>query len=354
MNIFNTDKALIISEIGINHDGSLDKAKEMIRVSAECGADICKFQLLIADQMYSKKAGNYVNSSGSYPIYNIIRDSELGKDWIPQLRSACEKHNVGFLMTICDLVGLEQILHFQPSMLKIASSEISYLPLFREIGKLDVPLIFSSAASTLGDIEEALNALGKTENICLMHCNGKYPTPPEGVNINVLKTYSMAFPDLTLGFSDHTEDPVEAPVAALGVGAKLIEKHFTLDKNSPGPDHSFAVDPEGLKALVSSVRKAEKDLSSGYDLVIDESLLGSSAKKVTEHEKYLRDFCYRSIFSSADIQEGDLFSEENLIILRNGEQEKGLHPRELHNLIGNSCPKAVEKGTPVNWETLLK
>ncbi len=353
MNYFNQDRVLIVSEIGINHDGSLDKAIEMIRVSAECGVDICKFQFLIADQMYPINAGTYTNEVGSFPIYDVIKKHEMPEHWIPKLRSACDKNQVGFLMTVCDLKGLNIVKKYKPEMLKIASSELSYLPLFREIGLTDIPLIFSSAGAKLGDIEEALEALNRTIDICLMHCNGKYPTPPEGVNMRVLDTYSRAFPDVVLGFSDHTENPVDAPLAALSMCAKVIEKHFTLDKSSPGPDHYFAVDPDGLKVMVDSIRMAEDKLRRGESLIVQENLLGQGAKLVNEHEQYLRDFCYRSLFAACDISKGDIFTRENIAILRNGELPKGVHPRELNSLLDQRVSYDIKKGEPINFNTLL-
>ena len=350
--MFQQDHVQIISEIGINHDGSLDKAIEMIEVSSRCGVDICKFQFLIAEEMYSKNAGTYTNSAGSFPIYDVIKKHEMPEEWIPELKSVCDKNQVDFLMTVCDLKGLQTVLKYEPTMLKIASSEINYLPLFQEIGKLETPLIFSSAGATLGDIEEALEALGRTKDVCLMHCNGKYPTPPEGANMNVLKTFNYAFPDLAIGYSDHTGDPVAAPIAAVSLGAKVIEKHFTLDKNSPGPDHSFAVDPQGLRDLVERVRSAEKAVKNDEELEINLALFGTSAKQVNSHEQYLRGFAHRSIFSACDIKKGEIFSANNLVLLRNGEQEKGMHPRELKNLIGLASPCAIPKGSPLGLKNL--
>ena len=353
MSLFN-DKVLIISEIGINHDGSLQKAKEMIHASAECGVDVCKFQYLNAAGMYPDRAGNYINDSGAYPIYDIVKQHEMPNEWIPELIQTCSDSGVRFLITVCEDKGLDYMLNFELDFLKIASSEISFLNLFRRIGNAGVPLIFSSAASSLGDIEEALAAYGDPSNACIMHCVGKYPAKPEMSNLNVLRTLQLSFPESVIGFSDHTEEPGSVPSHAVALGARIIEKHFTLDKNSPGPDHFFALNPSGMLEMVRAVRKVEESLSKNESGQLDSNLLGTSTKIPLTEESYLRRFCFRSIFAGKDIQEGEAFTLENLAILRAGELQPGLHPRYLDELVGLKSPKTIGKGTPINFQTLLK
>jgi sialic acid synthase SpsE len=353
MSILSIDKVQIISEIGINHDGSLSQAKEMIRVSAECGVDYAKFQLLKTDEMYTTKAGKYKNDSGTFDIQEVVKASELGQDWLPELISECDQHGIQFLTTVYDFIGLEEILKYNPHALKVASYEIQFIPLFKRLGELEIPIIFSCAAANLGDIEAALDAYGNPANTCLMHCNGKYPADPDMVNLNVMRTLQLAFPDCVPGFSDHTEDPVAAPVAATVLGARIIEKHFTLDKNMPGPDHSFAVNPEGLASLVKEVRIAEKRLKNDETIEVDEVILGSTAKKVHEKEGYLRKFAFRRIHAKTDIKGGETFTPENLGIFRSGQQEEGMHPREWEKLIGLPSPKDFEAGTPITLKRLL-
>lgn len=354
MSFFKRNSVTVVSEIGINHDGSLEKALEMIEASASCGADVCKFQLLKAHQMYDPKAGSYTNESGTFPIYDVIKNHEMPENWIPILKDACSSFDLGFLMTICDHEGLDEILKFDPECLKIASSEISFLSLFNRIGEAGIPLIFSSAAAGLGDVEEALDAYGDPSNACIMQCVGKYPATPEMSNLNILRTLQLAFPETSIGLSDHSEEPALVPVAAVRLGAKVIEKHFTLDKKSPGPDHSFALDPDGLGELVRSIRDAEKSFQDGDKITVDPILLGTSRKKPLSGESYLRRFCFRSIFAGKDIQEGEPFTFENLSILRAGELQPGLHPRYLDELVGLKSPKTIGKGTPINFQTLLK
>ncbi|MCS3955388.1 N-acetylneuraminate synthase [Salinibacter ruber] len=354
MSIFSSDRVRIISEIGINHDGSLDKALEMIRVSADCGVDFCKFQLLKADEMYQEDAGSYATGTGSTDdIYDLVKKSELQEEWVPRLIEECEDCGVRFLTTVYDLVGLKEMLQFDPDLLKVASYEIHYHQLFEELGRLDIPIIFSTAGATIGDVDEALRAYGDPSSACIMHCNGKYPADREMVNMNVLKTLHHAFPEVSIGFSDHTEDPVEAPVAATALGAEAIEKHFTLDKSASGPDHGFAIEPDGLDELVDAVRDAERKRANGESFDLDPVVLGTSRKDTHEDEQYIRDFCYRSLYADNDIREGEPFSEDNIAVYRAGELPKGMHPKHLGDLSGRPAPRDIEKGAPITFETLL-
>lgn len=353
MNPLASNRVQIIAEIGINHDGSLDKALEMIRVSADCGADFAKFQLLKTDEMYSPLAGSYDSAGGRVDIREVVRSGELREGWLERLTRACEANGIGFLATICDEVGLEEILPFNPRVLKVASYEISHLPLFDKLGQLDIPIIFSTACASLGDIEEALAAHGHPERCCIMHCNGSYPAPRHIVHMRVLETLRSAFPRSVIGFSDHTEDPVEAPVAAVACGARVIEKHITLDRHSPGPDHSFAIEPNELRRMVEAVRQAESRIGAGETLPVDPVLAGDSAKLLRHEESYVRGFAYRSVFARKAIRAGDAFTRDNLAVLRNGQQTPGLHPREYKNLLGRTTPRDIGAGEPVTWEALL-
>lgn len=353
MSLFPDTRVRVIAEIGINHDGSLDKAVEMIRVSAACGADFAKFQLLKADEMYSPHAGTYRNEAGTFDIREVVRAGEMRAGWLDRLTTACREAGIGFLITVCDEAGLEEILPYRPALLKIASYEISHLPLFERLGALGIPIIFSTACARLGDIEEALAAYGHPERACIMHCNGSYPAPRPIVNLRVLETLRLAFPRCVIGFSDHTRDPVEAPVGAVALGARVIEKHITLDRRSPGPDHSFAIEPDELRRLVEAVRETERRVAAGETIPIDPVLLGSSAKVVQAEEEYLRGFAYRSVFTRRAIRAGERFSRENLAVLRNGQQPPGLHPREFKHLLGRVCPRDLGAGQPVTWDSLL-
>lgn len=353
MSLLSLPHVAVVSEIGINHGGHLDTALEMIRVSADCGVDACKFQLFTAAQMYNRDAGSYKNSAGEYEIYSLIEDIELPPEWIPRLMAECAACGVEFLMTVCDLEGLAIMRAHGVPIVKVASSEIWYLDLFRAISKAGMDIVFSAGAATLGDIEEALSAYGRPEHACIMHCNASYPTARESVNMSVLQTLRLAFPQSMVGYSDHTLDPSEAPVAAVAMGTRVIEKHFTLDKKTSGPDHFYAMEPEELRQLVRDVRATETALAEGHIPALDPVLMGTSAKFVHPDEEYLRRFAYRSLYAAVDIRPGEPFTRENVAVLRAGQCPRGFHPRELDRLSGRESPVFLRQGTAISFDTLL-
>lgn len=348
----------IVAEVGINHDGRLDRALEMIRVAAGAGADCVKFQLFRAAGMYQPGAGLYRPASGgAVPIYDLMRALEVPLDWIPRLMEACRGEGVDFLTTVCDEAVLAALDPWPVQAFKVASCEISHLPLLRELGRRGRPVILSSGAAHLGDIEEALAALGSGGGTAaaVLHCVASYPTPPDQCNLKVLQTLALAFPDCLVGYSDHSEDPARAPRQAVALGAKLIEKHFTLDTSLPGPDHGFAVDPGGLRAMVRAVRATEAAMLAGETVPVDLPLLGTSAKGTLELESGLRRFAYRTLYATADIQAGEVLTAGKVAVLRCGEGEPGLHPRH-YDLVACGAVRAsrpIPADSPITWDCLL-
>lgn len=187
-----------------------------------------------------------------------------------------------------------------------------------------------------------------------MHCVAKYPAPPEYSNLSVIPMLAAAFPEAVIGFSDHSEHPTEAPCAAVRLGAKLIEKHFTIDKNLPGADHSFALNPDELKEMVDGIRKTEAELKQGITKPVSEKLLGSSYKTTTSIEGEIRNFAYRGIFTTAPIQKGEAFSEDNIAVLRPGQKPQGLHPRFFELLTsGVRAVRDIPADTGIVWDDIL-
>lgn len=348
----------VIAEVGINHDGSLPRALEMIDVAAQCGADCVKFQMFRASAMYQRKAGTYRTASGEMvDIYNVVEQMEMPVAWVPELIQRCAARGVDFLTTVCD-TGLVSVLDpFQLSAYKVASYEISHLPLFHELGRRGKPIFFSCGGSLLGDIEEALEAIqqGGGAPSVLMHCVAKYPTPLENCNLDVINTLKLAFPGCVIGYSDHSEDPVAAPAQAVALGAKVIEKHFTLDKSLPGPDHSFAVDPTGLRNMVAAIREVDAKLRRGEVPPPDPLLLGGSARTVQELEVSLRKFAFRTLFATQDIKVGEPLTPGNVGILRAGGGLPGLHPRyfDLITTGNHSVNRHIAVNSPITWEAIL-
>ncbi|WDN89395.1 N,N'-diacetyllegionaminate synthase [Desulfosarcina sp. BuS5] len=264
------EKTYIIAEAGINHNGDLELARQMIDVAVDAGADAVKFQTFKAEKVvsrfapkaeYQKKATNADESQ-----LEMIKKLELDAAAHHMLIDYCAKKNIRFLSTPFDLESIDLLNELGFDIFKIPSGEITNLPYLRKIGKLKKKVIMSTGMSDLGEIEDALLILMKAgtsaENITILHCNTEYPTPIEDVNLKAMQMIGAAFPGIKIGYSDHTLG-IEIPIAAVAMGATIIEKHFTLDKNMSGPDHKASLEPDELKAMVCAIRNIEKALGAG-------------------------------------------------------------------------------------------
>jgi N-acetylneuraminate synthase len=237
-------------------------------------------------------------------------------------------------MTVCDEWCVEIMDEFDFDVYKVASYEIAHLPMLEAIAQRDKAIFVSTGAATMDEVREAVHTLspdGKRP-LGLFQCTAKYPAPEEALDLAVIPTFAENFPQIIPGFSDHSFDPVKAPVQAIYHGAKMIEKHFTLDRNLPGVDQSFAAEPQHLRELIREVREAEARMAAGEAIAIDPVLAGRSAKVVEEDEQVLRGFATRGIFAIETIRAGEPFTRENLRVLRPGELQQGLHPREFARL----------------------
>ena len=327
---------MVVAECGINHNGELDMALRLIEAAAGAGAAGIKFQLFRAAGMYTPKAGQYRTATGGYvPIYKLMQDVELPLEWVPHLSRACRDHGLEFIMTVCDEWCVQVMDEFDFDVYKVASYEIAHLPMLEELARRDKPVFLSTGAATMAEVQEAVQTLSPDGQrpIGLFQCTAKYPAPEAALDLAVIRTFADSFPQIIPGFSDHSLDPTKAPVQAVYHGAKMIEKHFTLDRNLPGVDHSFAVEPRHLRELVTAVREAEARVAAGDPLEIDPVLAGRSAKVVEADEDMLRNFATRGVFSIAPIQAGEAFTRENLRVLRPGELPQGLHPRYFSQFI---------------------
>jgi N-acetylneuraminate synthase len=349
----------IIAEAGINHNGDFNKALDLIDIAVEAHADCIKFQLFRAEDMYTVNPGDYITAKGKKePIYDIVKKTELPYFWIPKLMRYCKKNRINFLCTTCDGKSTDILEKFGVSAYKVASSEITHIPLISHIAKKGKPIIFSTAGSYLSEVEEANNAIlqEKNEKIAILHCMGKYPLPLRDCNLNIIKTLKNAFPNSIVGYSDHSIDPIKAPIAAVSLGANLIEKHITFNKKAKGADHSFALEPHELQEMVTSIRKVEEKIEKGITPKVPRYLLGDSRRIPYPTEKYLRKFAYRCIFATKDIKKGDSLNRKNIAILRPGNKKRGLHPRYYEFLIKNNIKvtRNIKKGQGINWLDLLK
>lgn len=348
---------LIIAEIGINYDDDYDQALAHIDVAVDAGCDVVKFQLFKAERMYAKNAGKYKIASGEKKdIIEIIKANELRHEWIPEFKKYAEDKGVEFLVTVCDEESGDVLERNNVAGFKIASYAITHLPLLRNIARKGKPIIFSCGGATIAEVHDAISVMQEEglQDIALMHCVGQYPAPRESLNLRAIQTLVAAFPDVVVGYSDHSLDPFEAPKVAVALGAKVIEKHITLDRNLPGPDHSFATNPKELKKMVSDVREVEVKLKKGEKIDIDETILGTSAREIYEEEKEKRPFLYRTIFATEDIKAGEAFTSKNIAVLRPGENPRGLEPKYYDLLIdGYKATRDIPDNKPIDWDDCL-
>ncbi|MDA7608221.1 N-acetylneuraminate synthase [Akkermansiaceae bacterium] len=327
-------KVIIIAEAGVNHNGSLERAIALVEAAAAAGADAVKFQTFKAKNVVTPdaaKANYQLDIAGeAQSQYQMLEDLELLPDDFSQLVACCDANDIEFLSTPFDLPSVDLLEELKMDKWKLPSGEITNLPYLRKIGALGCDVILSTGMSDLDEISQALSALeaAGTErtSITVLHCNTEYPTPMCDVNLRAMKAIREAFPGLKgVGFSDHTLG-IEVPVAACAMGATVIEKHFTLDRSLPGPDHRASLEPEQLKAMVAAIRHVEEALGNGI-------------KKPTPSEIKNLPIVRKSIVAATSIAEGEVFSNENLTIKRPG---TGVSPMQWDRYVGKAATRAYE------------
>jgi len=326
----------IVAEIGINFDGKYEQAVKLIDIAKNAGCNAVKFQLFSADKMYTTKAGEYKKATGEKgDIFKLVKEAELPHLWIPKLKKYAEDNNLEFFLTVCDEDSADILENYGISAYKIASYEITHEALIRHVAKKKKPVLFSCGGASMEEIEDAVKIFKeeKNNNVALLHCIARYPAPLESLNLNIIRALEEKFPQLVIGYSDHSLDPISAPVAAVLLGAKIIEKHITLDRNLPGNDHYCAINPEELSLMVKATREAEEKMRKGMGVKIDKKLLGSMERETLKEERAIRDFAYRCIFAKKSIKKGQPFNKNNIVILRAGNQKRGLEPKYYDSLI---------------------
>jgi N,N'-diacetyllegionaminate synthase len=324
-----TEKNFIIAEAGVNHNGSLELAKKLVDVAAEAGADAVKFQTFKAEAVVSRFApkAEYQKQTtdANESQLEMIKKLELSYEDFEGLFRYSQNRGIIFMSTPFDIESARFLKDLGVEIFKIASGEITNYPLLREIGSYGKEIILSTGMAKLGEIEEALELLTifgtPKEKITVLHCNTEYPTPYEDVNLRAMLTIREAF-KVKVGYSDHTLG-IEIPVAAVALGACVIEKHFTLDKNLPGPDHRASLEPEELKAMVRAIRNVEKALGSGI-------------KKPSPSELKNLPIARKSIVARRAIKKGEIFTEDNLTVKRPG---TGISPMRWTEVLGRKAPR---------------
>ncbi|MBU0587275.1 MAG: N-acetylneuraminate synthase [Gammaproteobacteria bacterium] len=320
---------LVIAEAGVNHNGDMDLAFRLVDVAAEAGADYVKFQTFSADRLVTRTApkADYQarTTSGEETQHTMLRRLELTAEMHRALMTRCAESGIGFLSTGFDTESVDFLHGLGQRVYKIPSGEITNLLYLRHIGRLGGEVILSTGMANLGEVEAALETIESVgmsrSQITVLHCTTEYPTPVSEVNLRAMVSMQSAF-GVRVGYSDHTQG-IEVPIAAVALGACVIEKHFTLDRNLPGPDHMASLEPQELKAMIGAIRHVEKALGDGI-------------KRPTLSEGRNRLVVRKSIVAARGIRQGEFFSVENLAIKRPG---GGLSPMLFDDVVGRSAQR---------------
>lgn len=321
-------KVIIIAEAGVNHNGDIQIAKKLIDAAVDAGVDYVKFQTFKADSLVSKSAKKAEYQSvnindGDDSQYAMLKNLELSHEDHLELMSYCEERNINFFSTAFDVEGVHYLNDLGLSFFKIPSGEITNYPYLKAVALCKKPVVMSTGMCSENDIEKALEVLVKfglsMEMISILHCNTEYPTPMKDVNLKAMLTIQEKF-KTKVGYSDHTLG-IEVPVAAVALGAHVIEKHFTLDKTLPGPDHVASLEPDELKAMVKAIRNIELAMSGNGEKIVSESEFKNIA------------IARKSLHIKRDLLKGHTIIDEDLIPLRPGD---GISPMEWENVIGKT------------------
>lgn len=329
---------LIIAEAGVNHNGSLDLAKQLIDKAVEAGVDIIKFQTFKSEKLVSKAA-----RQAEYQQRNIgkkdegqlamLKKLELSQADHEELISYCNERGIRFFSTAFDMDSIDYLHSLDMGLWKIPSGEITNYPYLRKIAQYQEPVILSTGMCELSDIETAMKVLldfgVKKEQITILHCNTEYPTPFADVNLKAMLEICEKF-GVQIGYSDHTKG-IEVPIAAVALGATVIEKHFTLDKNLEGPDHKASLEPDELKAMVSAIRNIEQALGTGH-------------KSISESERKNIEIARKSIVAARPIEAGEILTEENITVKRPG---NGISPMRWNEVVGTRAVQSFNEEDPI-------
>lgn len=334
----------VIAEAGSNWkcgsmEEDLQRAKQLIEIAAKSGADAVKFQTYRPKTLYVENAGksDYLSEKGiNQEINDIFENLSMPYEMIPKLVDYSKQHNILFMSTPFSVQDAKEVNPYV-SIHKIASYEINHVRLLEFLAKTKKPIIISTGASTFDEIDFAVNLLKKNgnEQIRILQCTSKYPCPVEALNLSVIPQINSKY-GLPVGLSDHSTDPILAPIMAIAYGATIIEKHFTLDRTLPGPDHPFALTPDELEIMVKAIRNAEL-------------ARGSGSKKVLEEELELKQFATRSIQAIKPIKKGEILEEGiNFDVLRPGKRSRGMEARFLESVNGKKSTVDVDAGDGIN------
>lgn len=339
--LYKMNNVIIIAEAGVNHNGDIELAKKLIDAAVEANVDYVKFQTFKSESLVSKSA-----QKATYQIENtndstesqlqMLKKLELSHEQHNELISYCKQRNISFFSTAFDLESLVYLKELGLKMVKIPSGEITNLPYLRKAASLFKEVIISTGMSTMDEISDALQVFLQSgiskEDIIILHCNTEYPTPFQDVNLKAMLSIEEIF-GVKVGYSDHTLG-IEVPLAAVALGARVIEKHFTLNRNMEGPDHKASLEPNELKQMVSGIKIVEKSI-------------GSKLKKPSSSELKNIITARKSIYSRRMLKKGQSIKEEDLIMLRPGD---GISPMKIDLIVGRILSKDIDSGVKIEFE----
>jgi N-acetylneuraminate synthase len=322
-------KTLIIAEAGVNHNGDIEIAKQLVASAAAAGADLVKFQTFVTGKIIALHAPKAQYQKGATDPgesqYDMVRKLELSRADHEVLIEECRRHGIGFFSTAFDTESFDLLVELGLDCVKIPSGEITNLPLLRYITRLGLPVILSTGMANLGEIEAALDVIEQAGTprslVTILHCTTEYPAPMGDVNLRAMASLKAAFGG-NIGYSDHTVG-IEIPIAAVALGATVIEKHFTLDRNLPGPDHQASLEPHELKAMVDAIRNVERALGDGI-------------KRPSPSELKNKAVARKSLVASRAIRAGEFFSPDNITTKRPG---TGISPMRWDQVIGRPASR---------------
>ena len=320
---------LIIAEAGVNHNGDISLACKLAKAAKDAGADIVKYQTFIPEDLVTNSASlaDYQKNTNNNSQLDMLRRLALSFDDYKKIKNYCDDINISFLSSPFDLKSIDYLHSLGMKMWKIPSGEVTNLPYLIKIAKFHEPIIMSTGMCEVEEIANAIDILKENgaSDIKLLHCTTEYPAPFEDINLKALYTLKETF-GVEVGYSDHTKG-IEAPIAAVSMGATIIEKHFTLDKNMEGPDHKASLEPNELKQMIYSIRNVEKALGDGN-------------KRITNSERKNIEIVRKSIVASKDIKKGEILSEQNITTKRPG---NGISPIKWFEVIGTKAIKDFTK-----------
>lgn len=332
-------RAFLIAEAGVNHNGDVALARQLVDAAVASGVDAIKFQTFSADALVAKNAAmadyQEKNLGERSTQHAMLKKLELSREDTIALRAYAAERGIMWFSTAFDQDSLEFLIGLDLPVWKIPSGEITNYPYLRRIGGLGKPVILSTGMCNMGDIEAAVTVLLSAglcrDQLCILHCNTEYPTPWQDVNLRAMPTLGTAF-GTAFGYSDHTQG-IEVPIAAIALGARVIEKHFTLDQNMAGPDHKASLEPDELGTMVRSIRHIE-------------SALGSAVKQLSPSESGNRHIARKSLVAACDLAAGEVLAEHHLTTLRPG---TGISPMEWPRMVGRTTTRAYVAGEQLEW-----